>query len=100
MAEAARQLQLVHLTTLPETRSFIETTQHLHPGIGDAVMPICTNGDAPKYEETPEKAAPGDCYPRDPRGPGEIIESARRDIISLKTLVCTTKSLIYPEMLE
>ena len=59
--KAARKLQLAQLAKLAETRSFIDSTQHLYPGIAAEVMSIYTCGDDPKYEACPPKAVPADC---------------------------------------
>ena len=71
MAEAARQLKLPQLTNLTETRAYIARTHHLQPGVADGAMSIYTSGAAPKYEESPAKAAPDGGYPRDPRSSGK-----------------------------
>ena len=94
MLAAARQLRLVHLAKLTETRAIIQSARRVYPDIADEAMSIYTNGASPKYDETPTKAAPDDGYSHCPRN-SKIIASMWGDIIGLKELVFASKSWIY-----
>ena len=99
MIGAARQLQLVQLAKLAESRALIERTQHMYPEIESGAMSIYTNGEAPRYEATPAKNAPLTKGTRAILEIRKIIESMRGNITSIEALVCSGESLIYSERL-